>query len=790
MEARSLVSESAKRESEGSLPLEIALRDLGEHRMKGLSKPTRLFQVLSPDLPTEFPPPRSLDRYINNLPMAEGDLVGRERELSFGLEFVSRNRGQILTVTGPAGVGKTALALSIAHRARPQFANGTCFVDLAQVADASEVPHVVGQALGFRNNVGSDPEDLVRYLKERRLILVLDNFEQVTEAVSFVAQLASQCPDVQVLVTSRERLGAVPEQLLPLSGLDLPSPRAAGRAIEENPAVALFLKRARGVNPQFSPSPDDFGAIAEIVARLDGLPLAIQLAASRAQTLSLEAMRARLSNRLGLAVARRSGQNRHINLERAIAWSYDLLESPEERSAFRIVSMFSGTFALGAVEAISTRSGSGRIGLDVLEALVDKSLLVPVRDIGAEPRFRMLETIREYAYTEMVRTNELVRVQRAALDYFVEAARSLDHHLVRGNQADALMQVSMEFDSFRTSLEIALELDPQAGIEIASILNPFWFAGNHWEGRNWILRLLGRAGSECHVDIRTRGVAVANRLSNTRAEVQGLLSELERAVALCRESGRQFWLATSLNNLGHALVMLGRLEDALPVLDEAEMFARGVAKRSALLATTLIGTLGVKASALALLGDLEQAARLSQECYSTAQRSNDVQQMTQALGLRGEIAFYQGDLDEALNCYEESLALLAEIGSRFGIAECLAGRSRVELRRGDTETAALFARRSLEASSDQPLGFESAWGLAALANIALESNELAKAVRLFSAVDLLARDAGRFQRSLHAVADDAARKNLETTLDPEEFRVAWSTGQTMRPDAALEFGAH
>ncbi|MGE3074261.1 MAG: tetratricopeptide repeat protein [Dehalococcoidia bacterium] len=784
-----LVSESSARASEDSLPDTLTLRDLGEHRLKGLSKPTRLFQITCADLPSDFPPPRSLDRYINNLPVAEGELIGREREISFGLEAVAEPKGLILTVTGPAGVGKTALALSIAHRARPQFANGACFVDLAQVSEAGDVPHAVGQALGFTNNVGSNPEDLVRYLQDRRLILLLDNFEQVTGAVPFVTRIAGQCRGVQVLVTSRERLGASNEQLLPLSGLDLAPEQTKARATEENPAVALFLMRARAVNPQFNPTRDDLGAIAEIVARLDGLPLAIQLAASRAQTLSPQAMRARLSSRLGLAAARRSGQNRHVNLERAIAWSYELLDSETERAAFRMVSIFSGTFGLEAVEAIATRADCGSIGLDALEALVDKSLLVPVRDIGSEPRFRMLETIREFAYAEAVRNDELERMQRATLDYFVDAARSLDYQLVRGNQADALLHVSMELDGFRTSLEIAMALDPQAGLEIASILNPFWFAGNHREGRGWILRLLNNAGDDCHVDSRTRAVAVANRLSNTHAEVQGLLTELDRSVALCRTSGRRFWLATSLNNLGHALVMLGRLDDSLPVLDQAEACAREVVERSPMLATALIGTLGVKASALALLGKLDEAARLSLECFLIAQQSNDVQQMAQALGLRGEIAFYLGDPDEALKFYEEALALLAKIGSRFGNAECLAGCARVELRRGNIDKAVSLARQSLEVSANQPLGFESAWGLAALANIAMQSDQPGRAVSLFASVDALARDAGRFQRSLHAVADAAARKELEATLDREEFRIAWSAGQDMRREEALLFGA-
>ena len=772
----------------GIVPEGAGLQDLGEHRLKGLPRTDRLFQLDVPGLPRDFPPPRSLDHYINNLPPRHHALLGRETELERALGFVTGGV-PVVTVTGPGGVGKTALAIEVADKARSSFHNGACFIDVAPVADPALLPDAVGRALGFTGGPdGINADAIVRYLGDRRLLLVFDNFEHVIEAAPLLARIAEECPGTRLLVTSRERLNLDMEQLLPLVGLDTPPAQYADeKLLRESPAVQLFLDRARAVDPAFEPSLRELQAIAEIAARLDGLPLAIQLAAARSRALRPLAMLPRMEQRLGLLTGgARGSPERHLTLRRAIAWSYDLLE-PEERALLRALSVFRSSFSLNAAEAMREAICDDRVGtLDALEALINKSLLRQTMSDTGEPRFDLLETIREFAGQLCETFGENWPARDIMLSYYLRLARELDARLIHGNQPEALALASLEIDNIRVTLEHALETNPPAGMEIASIINAFWYEHSHREGRAWLLRLL-REAPECDEAVRMRAITVANRLSNTRAEVAELLSELEHCVRRCRENRRRFWLATTLNNLAYALVMLDRPDEALPVCEEAVEIARVVAGRSAAASTVLVSSLGVLAGARAMHGDLDDARALALESYEVARGLGDVQQMALALAMRGQVEYHTGRIEEAFACYHEALEIHERIGEGYGTVECLAGLARVELERGNFVDAETFARRGLEMSAARPNAFEAAWALSTVALIEERRGRPELAVQLFAAVEAVAGDWGRFQHSLHAASNRAELDELRSALEPERFEAAWRSGHSMTVHRALEF---
>jgi predicted ATPase/class 3 adenylate cyclase len=495
-----LVSQTTGALTGPSLPEGTSLHDLGEHRLKDLQRPEHLFQLVVPDLPADFPPLQTLDRHAHNLPAQPTPLIGREREAAEARERLRRPEVRLLTLAGPGGTGKTRLALQVAVDVLEDFADGVFFVPLAPISDPTLVASTVAQTLGVQET-GSRPllERLKEFLQDKAVLLVLDNFEQVIAAVPVVTALHAACPRLKSLVTSREVLRLQGEHEFPVPPLAVPDLRhlPASERLSQYAAAALFIQQASAVKPDFMVTNDNAPAVAEICVRLEGLPLAIELAAARSKLLSPQALLARLGSRLELL---RGGARdlpaRHQTLRGAIAWSYDLL-SPDEQALFRRMAVFVGGCTLEAAEAVCRAAGPPE--LDVLEgmtSLVDKSLLRQEEEANREPRFQMLETIREYGLECLTTSGELESARRAHATDYLALAEEAEPELTGPQQGVWLHRLETEHDNLRAALQWSqARQDAETGLRLGGALWRFWLVRGYLrEGRERLGRLLALAG--------------------------------------------------------------------------------------------------------------------------------------------------------------------------------------------------------------------------------------------------------------------------------------------------------
>src|SRR5256885_1835857 len=471
-----LLSQSTRELLEQELPAEVSLRDLGVHRLKDLQRPTRLFQVVIADLPADFPPLRTLDAHANNLPIQPTPFIGREQEVQECLHLLRRDEVRLLTLTGPGGIGKTRLALQVAAELSEVFPDGLSFVNLAPLRDPALVVPTIAEALDLQETGEQPLLDLVKaFLREKRLLLLLDNFEQVVSAALQVAELLAACPQLKVLVTSRMGLHVQAEQEFTVPPLAVPEPRHLPDlvALSQYEALALFLSRAQTVKPEFQLSNANARSVAEICRHLDGLPLAIELAAARLKLLPPQALLARLGQRLAvLTSGARDVPLRQQTLRNTITWSYDLLGAAEQQ-LFRRLSVFVGGWTLEAAEALYVALDDGRSDgagalLDHMTSLLDNSLLHRMDSEGNELRFAMLETIREYALEALAESRELNVAREAHAAYYLRLVEA-EQEREGVRQGERLELLELEHDNLRAALRFTLE-PAEAGHESAMAL--------------------------------------------------------------------------------------------------------------------------------------------------------------------------------------------------------------------------------------------------------------------------------------------------------------------------------
>ncbi|HEV2235327.1 MAG TPA: adenylate/guanylate cyclase domain-containing protein, partial [Ktedonobacterales bacterium] len=472
-----LLSEATGALVASMLPEGIALRELGRHRLKDMPQPERIFQVLMPELPADFPPLNVLDGHRHNLPVQLTSFIGRERELAELRPLLRESR--LLTLTGPGGTGKTRLSLWLAADALESFADGAWLVEMAPLADPALVPHTVAAALGAREQPGRAMLDVVLdFLRAKSLLLVLDNCEHLIAACAQLAEtLLRAAPGVRILASSREALGVAGETTYRVPSLALPEPEEPRglEALAANDCVRLFVIRAAAAQPAFHLTATNAPAVARIGRRLDGIPLAIELAAARTRVLPPEQIAARLDDRFRLlSGGSRTALPRHQTLEALIEWSYLLLTEPEQ-VLLRRLSVFAGSWT---VETAQDVCGEG-LGADVLETLahlVEKSLVEPEAPNGrAEGRFRLLETIRQYARDRLQESGEAALIRDRHLTCYIRFAEEAEPHLRRAEQMEWLERIEREHDNLRAALAWALESGTNdRALELAGALAYFW----------------------------------------------------------------------------------------------------------------------------------------------------------------------------------------------------------------------------------------------------------------------------------------------------------------------------
>lgn len=637
-----------------------------------------------------------------SLPAELTPLIGREREEAQAVHVLRWDAVRLLTLTGPGGVGKTRLAVRVAHRVADDFGDGVVFVPLAPIADAALVPLSLAASLRLREQGGQGIEDiLVSHLRSQQCLLVLDNFEHVIEAAAFIARLLASCPDVTALVTSRAPLHVQGERKMDVPPLAVPAPsdlRLPERATRY-PSVVLFVERARSVKPDFEATEHSLPFITEICRTLDGLPLAIELAAARANVLPPDMLLRRLDRRLQLLRGgRRDLPPRQQTMRDTIAWSHDLLDAAEQ-TLFRRLSVFPGGCTLDAAEAVCQAVGHLELDtLDGLGSLLDKSLLTVREQEGPaearQPRFGMLETVREFAHDQLLSSSEAEAVHREHARYFLSLSQEARPKQNEPDQSTWLERLEQEHDNLRAALHTAHQFDDLGlGLQLVGALWPFWLAHSHFkEAKEWLDRFLPRAEpAGVSPSIRAHALYAAGTLANVHSGNELAISLLREALALARLSGDDRCTAAILDQLGGTEGARGNYAESEQLLDESVAIYCGLDDRRGL-CTALTDRAGIAR----YQGEYELATALYQEALNLSRAIGDTRIVAYALARLGNLAADQGRPSRSLPLYEEALALRRQARDTFGIADVLYRLGSASADLGDYAGAMVRHAESLE----------------------------------------------------------------------------------------------
>ncbi len=751
----------------------------------------------------------------DDLPPQPTAFIGREHAVEAVRARLLDPETRLLTLTGPGGVGKTRLSLQAAVATRPAFADGVVFVPLAPIGDPDLVLSTIAQTLSVGETPGQAIGDtLAVSLRGKRMLLVLDNFEQVLLAGTPLMALLASAPDVKALVTSRSPLHVRGERVYPVSPLAVPTPPLPPlETLSQYEAVRLFIARAHDAQPDFVVTNETAPAVAEICARLDGLPLAIELAAARTRLLSPDALLARLSNRLKVVTG--GGKDlpaRQQTLRAAIDWSYSLLD-PGEQTLFARLAVFVGGRTLEAVEAVCDMGGGLPFdALDGVESLLDKSLLRREAGANGEPRLVMLETIHEYARERLTASGEEKALREAHLAYYLQFAERAEPELVGSKQKMWLDRLAVEHDNLRAALGWTQEQgETERGLQVAATLWRFWLAhGRLSEGRDWLEKLLTDspgaptairahalhgAGTLARVQgnyVRaralfdesmvlyrdqkdTRGCArVLNDLGSVayhQGDYAGARALYAESLTLQQELGDTVGIANALGNLGNVAFEQGDYMQARTLLEKGLTLRRELGDTRGI-AYSLSNLGGVTIN----LGDYEQARAWLEESLALHRESGDARGIAYSLNNLGVVEIDEGNDARARSLQETSLALHRKLGDKRGITRALNELGAVDIKRGDDARARVWLTESLALHQELGLTREVADCLESLAQ-AMAREQPARAVSLLSAAAAVRAAIGTPHRTRQQSVHEHFIGALRSILDETAFALAWTDGQ-------------
>ncbi len=719
----------------------------------------------------------TLDRTSRGLPSRISSFVGRESEVRNVRAILAAPRTRLLTLTGPGGVGKTRLAIEVARRTADRFPGGVHFVPLAALQEAAHVPDALAREMGFAR--GSSEEVTAEVARhdadgERRLLL-MDNLEHLLEAAPFVGTLLAHTRGLTILATSREPLRLEQEREYVVPPLSLPArgrPLSAGDLPLDSEAVALFLARARRVDSGFQITTANVVAIGALCRRLDGLPLAIELAAARMRSLTPEALAARLPDDVGvLGPGPRDRSDRQRTLEKTIQWSVDLLD-PAEKRLLALLSVFAGDIPLEAAEALWEDEGRSLVPL--LASLVEKSLLQRATDVAGEPRYEMLRTVRSFAARMDIDPEERTRWLRQHAEHFADWLTEGHRLFCTDSEAGWHRQIELEHENVRAALRWA----ETAGETVVAgrILNGvgyFWFVRGHFhEGLEWTRRVLSR-DDELPSDLHVRLLANAAGLAMGCGEVDEAVDYLRRGVDLCRANGDRPGLARSLINLGFAFEERHEIERGIAALEEALSIARedGDQRRVAV-ALCGLGDL------LRIRGDFQAARESLEESRLLAEMVGDHGRAAQALTHLGETFEAQDRLAEAEDAFRRALDGFEDLGHRVDVAFVLLWLGEIERRKGRPGPFRAATMDALHVLSEVDYRPGIGHALAQAARIAAEQGDPTEGVRILAGVETALGSEALLSNPFHSRALAA----LRPTLDPTEFERAWRIGTQLTLD--------
>ena len=782
------------------LPPDVTLRDLGTHRLKDLTHPEHIFQVIAPDISTDFPALKTLDWRGHNLPDQPTALIGREQAIATVCSMLRRADVRLVTLTGPGGTGKTRLALQTAAELLDDFKDGVWFVNLAPISDPNLVAATVAQTLGIKENAGRSLLDQLKdHLREKQLLLLLDNFEQVADAASLVGELLAATPGLNVLATSRmslhlsgEREIAVPPLGLPphppaplrlRSGQASPTPGRGGAGdvgeLTQYEAVRLFIERAQAVKADFAVTNANAPAVAEICYRLDGLPLAIELAAARVKLFPPQALLARLGSRLKLLTGgARDLPARQQTIRSTIDWSYQLLDEGEKR-LFTRLGVFVGGCTLEAAEAVAGWNVEPLERWNVLDgiaALVDQSLVRQDEGLEGEPRFTMLETVREYALERLAERGEADAIGQQHAMYFLELAEEAQPWIwfMRPERDPWMARLEAEHENLRAALEWFGEREEaEFGLRLAGALQKFWELRFHWsEGRAWLEAALAKSQHMAGA-ARAKALVAAGYLAHSLGDSTAR-AYAEEGLALLRELGDK--AATAI-----ALWMIGRI-----VGDNGDYaMARAYAEESLALFDEMSNPWGrpyplqFLGNIAAVQGDLTQAAVYFEENLTFYRQIGYPKGVGINLTSKGGLAQLQGDWEQAMACYAESLAIMREAGDKEMTANGLYALGGAVLHQGDARRAAPCFAEGLALSREIGYRYGIAMNLAGMAGVLAAQGQPERSARLFRAADALFDAMGQVVEPGDRTEYDRNAAVARAQLGDQAFAAAWEAGRAM-----------
>jgi len=743
-----LLSQAVMELVRGQLPVGAGVVDLGAHRLKDLLEPERIWQLMHPDLPSDFSPLVTLDVRPHNLPLQPTPFIGREHEIATVVDLLRRDDVRLVTLTGPGGTGKTRLSLQVASEVVEDYPDGVWFVPLAPLTDPAFVPSAISTALGVREASDSSLVDaLHRYLEHRHLLLVLDNFEHLLTAAPLVSDLLVAAPRLRVLTTSRAPLRLRAEHEHPVSTLNLPrrKPPPSLAQMSQFEAVRLFVDRAVAVKPDFAVTNTSAPAVAEICHRLDGLPLAIELAAARIRMLPPQAMLARLQQRLPLLTGgARDAPARQQTLRNAIAWSYDLL-SEDEQKLFRRLSVFASGWTLEAAEAVAGTTATNDLGIDVfdgLEDLVGHSLVRQQESADGTPRFGMLETMREYGLERLDEAGEAQEARERHAQHFLNQADQVGQDMLWGrSEAQWFHWFGAEYDNLRSVLEWGVEHDVVLAARLVWGLTWLWNErGPYREWQQWHRRV-DRHAMELDEPLRAR-------LALSGGTVAVRLGEWDAAEA---------WLPACLP------VFQAAGEDELVAFTMSGLAKLGCARPG---------------------GDMRASLAMFEEELTIWQRLANPFQQAIVLSNMGVTTEWMGNKEQARDYYEQVVAMSRHLASPSSMALTLNNLGNVECGLGDYDRARLHLTECLTIAREYDLAVKLD-ATEGLGMCVIGTGDCYRGVMLLGAAHTARASSGDALHPEDAKLHDHFLATARAALGDEAFERAVRDGEVLSIDDAM-----
>jgi predicted ATPase len=764
---------------------EIELRDMGERRLKDIFQPEHLYQVVAPNLLSDFPPLTTLEILNHNLPSQLTSFIGRERELDEARKLLSSTR--ILTFIGPGGTGKTRLSLQVAAEQFSEFKDGVWLIELAPLVNSTYIISTIASTFKLREAQGIPLiETVTNYLRGRQLLLILDNCEHLIEACAKISdELLHNCPNLKVIASSREALGINGETVYRVPSLSLPDNGTSVTSLLDGEATRLFTERAVRVNAHFTLTKDNASYVSQICERLDGIPLAIELAAARVKLFTPQQIAERLDDRFKLLTGgSRTALPRQQTLRALIDWSYHTLNETEQH-VLRQLAVFSGGWTFEAAESVVGETEA----MDGLSGLVNKSL-VKVEEQDGESRYLYLETIRQYAMEKLLESGDAVDVRNRHLDYFMEVSRRAEEHFGTPQRLMWVNRLEVEHDNLRSALGWGLESDPGSALQMVCSLAAFWLSRRYMsEGCNWCQAAISRA--------EALSLAGPN-MDSTRAQAYSALAMLSinhgdhptgqtaarKGVVLARQLDDPLQLARALHLLGMSSAFLGDVTLAFDSLRESEALCRKFGYNddlAAVLQSLAYATLEIHGPNAA-----EQLQSYMEESLALSQGSVDPEAAVRTEGILSTLAFYRGDLPEARKHADLMLDLHREMGDQLSVTGHQSGMAHVARQIGNYKEALALYRETLP--DWQKMGHRGAVAhqLECFAFIAKAQEQEERAVKLISAAEALREVSSSPRTPQERIEYDRELAGLRAGMDEKTFNLLWEEGRSMNMEQAIE----